>query len=114
MTLSLYIFARLLILLFAAHIVCDLTLQDGMLSSAKRRVGNPDIPWYVALSAHSTIHSAAVLLITGSLPLALIEFVAHFVIDYAKCEGDVSLKQDQIAHVLFKVGYAMVIVTGVA
>lgn len=109
---SLLIFARILLLLIAAHIICDTALQDARMSASKRRNGG-EAPWYIALAGHSIIHSAAVLLITGSLALAVVEFVAHWLIDYWKCEGRIDFKQDQFLHVMCKLAYAVVVLAGV-
>jgi hypothetical protein len=89
----------MLFALVVAHNLADYPLQGSFLSEAKNR--NTDIgaifwPW--ALSAHALIHGGFVFLITGSLVLGLLETAAHAFIDWLKCEGDISLKQDQLAH----------------
>lgn len=44
-------------------------------------------PWYQCLGAHAMVHAGFVTLITGSTSLGICEFAAHFLIDYAKCDG---------------------------
>lgn len=106
---------HLLILLLAAHALCDYPLQGDFLSKAKNRSNPlPGVPWWQALSAHAAIHSGAVLLLTGSAPLACIEFCAHFFIDDQKCAGRLSFNADQALHVACKLGYVAAVYFGVA
>ena len=48
-------------------------------------------------------------LISGSLWLGLFETALHGFIDYTKCEHKTSLAQDQMLHLLCKVGYCVYI-----
>lgn len=89
----------MLILLLAAHALCDYPLQGDFLSKAKNRlVPIPGVPWWQALGAHSLIHGGAVALITGIWWLAIVEAVAHWIIDDAKCRGKISFNVDQVLH----------------
>lgn len=96
---------ELLALLLAAHALCDYPLQGDWLSKAKNHrldlVPGERI-WPGALLGHAAIHGAAVGLITGSVVLGLLEFAAHTVIDYAKCDGRLSYNTDQALHVACK------------
>jgi hypothetical protein len=47
-----------------------------------------------------------VFLITGNVLLGLIETLSHWIVDFLKCEGRLSLHQDQAIHVAFKIIYA--------
>lgn len=79
---------RLLLLLFAAHALCDYPLQGDFLARGKNHTAPlPDVPWYQCLFAHVLIHAVAVLLITGSVILAMLELIIHAGTDYAKCAG---------------------------
>lgn len=78
---------ELLFWLLVAHSLCDYPLQGEYLAAAKRRNSGHSTPWWIALTAHSLIHAGAVALITGSIALGLAEFVAHWIIDYLKCDG---------------------------
>lgn len=100
----------LLILLLAAHALCDYPLQGDFLSRAKNRIAPlPGVPWFQALGAHALIHAGAVLLVTGFWWLAAIEAVAHALIDDAKCAGRISFNTDQALHVLCKLAYAGIV-----
>lgn len=89
--------------LIVAHCVCDYPLQGDFLARAKNhRAPIAGVDWWIALAAHAVIHAGAVWFITRSPILAALEFVAHVAIDYAKCEGATSFRQDQLAHVVCK------------
>ena len=73
-----------------------------------RRAHTGDAPpqlWIYCLSAHSLVHAGTVWLITGSPVYGFIEFVIHWVIDFAKCEKWTNFNQDQGLHLLSKVAY---------
>lgn len=100
----------LVLLLLAAHALCDYPLQGDFLSTAKNRQAPlPGVPWFQALGAHALIHAGAVLVLTGVWWLAAFEAVAHAAIDDAKCAGRISFNTDQALHVLCKLAYAGVV-----
>jgi len=103
-------FATILLLLFAAHAFCDYPGQGQFLSEAKNRHINTDGCWWRAMLAHCLIHSGLVLLITGSLWLALPELVIHYATDCAKCEDWISSDTDQAIHYGCKVVWALAVV----
>lgn len=77
-----------LILLLAGHALCDYPLQGDFLAKGKNRWKPiPGVPWYHCMVAHCLIHAGMVYLITNIPLLAVLEFVIHFVTDYAKCAG---------------------------
>jgi len=49
-----------------------------------------------------------VIIITGSNLFAVIEAISHWLIDFFKCEKWISLHQDQIGHMLFKILYCAI------
>lgn len=100
--------AQVFLLLLAAHWVADYPLQGDFLSRAKSE--GPLRHYH--LLAHSGIHAGAVLLVTASLPLALIEWLVHAIIDEAKVRGRTTFAQDQIAHLTCKVAYVTAIAGG--
>ena len=61
---------------------------------------------YYWMTAHALVHGGVVYLITGNISLGLIEAVIHWLTDYAKCEGWISMHQDQAVHIGCKVGYS--------
>lgn len=96
--------AVLLLLLLFAHCLADFPWQGDFLSKAKNAVSPiPGVPWYTAMGAHCGIQAGFVGVITGSISLALAEFVAHFVIDNLKCRGKIGFNTDQALHVGCKV-----------
>lgn len=98
-----------LILLIAAHALCDYPLQGDFLARAKNETAPiPGVPWWQAMLAHSAIHAGAVMLITGVWALAVAEFIIHFMTDRAKCRGVISYNSDQAIHVACKVAWAAV------
>lgn len=95
-----------LLLLLAAHGVCDYPLQGDFLAKGKNhKMPLPGVPWYQCLIWHSMIHAGAVALITGSLALGIAEFAVHCLIDYGKCSGWFGFNTDQAFHVACKVGW---------
>jgi hypothetical protein len=95
---------KLLFFLLAAHALCDYPLQGDFLAKGKNQTSPiPGVPWRQCLWAHSMIHAGAVLLITGSIWLAIAELVCHWCIDYSKSAGRLSFNQDQFAHIACKV-----------
>ena len=94
---------EMLLLLLAAHCLCDYPLQGDFMAQGKNRnthVGR-DI-WHMILPAHAAIHAGAVLLVTGSVVAFIVEFLSHSAIDYLKCENKITFAQDQAAHVVVK------------
>lgn len=111
--------AVLLFALLIGHAVADFALQGKFLAMAKNRhadldalFGDTKAPrglWLHALGAHSFIHAAPVWLLTGSVGLAALEVVLHWLIDFAKCEGWTKFGTDQFLHFLCKVTYVILI-----
>ena len=96
------------------HAVLDFMLQPDIMASAKSRssryhrdADNNVPPWYYWLGAHCLGHGGAVYLISGNLWLGLLETVLHGLIDYSKCEQKTTLAQDQVLHVVCKLGYCV-------
>ena len=112
-------FTTLLFWLLIGHAIADFTLQPDTLASAKRRTAIGELPWQVALSAHSAIHAGFVALVTGSVFLGTLELLAHSAIDFAKCEGMLGQGRtamwiDQSLHVACKCAWISMIAAGVA
>ena len=95
------------------HAIADFPLQGEFLATAKNRrflirLQDPCRPvsiWVACMTVHCLVHAGAVWIVTGSALLGLVEFVLHWGIDVAKCEGATSFNQDQILHILCKAGY---------
>ena len=101
---------EVMVLLVAWHALADYPLQGDFVAQYKApgsRLGGEAVwPW--VMGAHCAIHAGGVLVITGVVWLALVEFVLHWWIDEAKCRGLHGFHVDQAAHLLCKVGYVLV------
>lgn len=94
---------ELLLLLIAAHALCDYPFQGDFLANGKNHKNPiPGVPFYHPLLAHSSIHGAAVGLITGNIWLGVAEFLIHTAIDYSKCDGRIGFNTDQVMHIICK------------
>jgi hypothetical protein len=96
--------------MLVGHALADYPLQGPFLAEGKSRhtaIGAQFWPW--ALSSHALIHGGAVALATGSVVLGLCEAALHAWIDFLKCEGSITLHDDQLAHVACKVCWALVV-----
>ncbi len=93
--------------LLVAHFALDYPLQGDTTATNKNRHANTPlqkyVPWYYWMTAHAAMQAGAVELVTGSLALACAEFVAHWLIDYGKCERWFSIHVDQALHIGCKV-----------
>ena len=101
---------EMLALLIVAHFLADYPLQGEFLALAKNHSAPiPFVPWYQAMTAHAAIHAGFVGVLTGLWWLGVAEFVAHFLIDYAKCAKRLSFNQDQALHIICKVCWAAIV-----
>jgi uncharacterized protein DUF3307 len=95
------------------HALADYPLQGDFLAKAKNRaMPIPGVPWWQALSAHALIHAGGVAFLTGSLPLGIVELIAHAAIDDSKCAGKISYNMDQLLHVVCKAVYVLAVLAG--
>lgn len=101
--------AQALLLMGAAHVLCDFPLQPGMLSVAKRPGGDPRLPWPMALGGHALMHGGAVAAITGAWWLGVAETAAHAGIDFAKTRGAFGVAVDQALHLACKAAWAVAV-----
>jgi Protein of unknown function (DUF3307) len=100
----------MLLQLLALHALCDFPLQGDFMARAKNhKTPIPGVPWSFVLLAHALIHAGAVSLV-APLWCAVVEFFAHYALDYAKNEGwlgkgEHAFSNDQLGHVLCKLAY---------
>ena len=113
----------LLFWLLVGHAVADYPLQSDFIAKAKNRHNpmgfipagqTPQVHWPFVLCAHAATHAGAVALVTGSVFLGVLEFVAHTIIDFAKCENWTSIYSDQALHVGCKLLWIWLIWWGAA
>jgi hypothetical protein len=110
----LHTFLWYLIALCAGHALCDYPLQGDFLARGKNHTAPlPFIPWQRCLEAHALIQAGMVLAVTGNTTLALMEFVVHAAVDWAKCEGWFGFNVDQIIHYATKLLWAQLLTWGV-
>lgn len=105
---------EMFLLMLMAHGLCDYPLQGDWLSKAKNHklsLVPGETIWPMALAFHAGIHAGAVYLITGSALVASLEFICHSAIDYAKCNGRLTYNQDQLLHIVCKVGWAAMLIS---
>jgi hypothetical protein len=97
---------RIFFWLMVGHAVADYLLQSFGVNHDKNPNKAPAL-WIYAMSAHCLANAGAVSLATGSVALGVAEFVLHFVIDLARCDGRTSRGVDQGLHVACKLLWAV-------
>jgi len=120
---------QMAVLFFAlaiGHAFADFAWQSQFMAVNKNRHllpkdtddGRPSTMWIHVLSAHCLVHAGVVWMLLSDWKsawiFALTEFVLHWAIDFAKCDGKTSFNTDQLLHYLCKVGYVTVIGLGLA
>src|SRR5688572_13122369 len=93
--------------LVATHALMDYALQSDAIATCKwRKCDSPvakSVPWYYWLTAHAVLHGAAVGAVVrwfgfgwdAVAVLAVAETVAHWLIDFGKCEKWYEIGLDQ-------------------
>ena len=66
------------------------------------------------MTSHAATHAMGVFLVTRSATCAIVEFFAHFLVDFGKCEKWFSIHADQAMHIACKAVYAYTIYRGLA
>lgn len=104
--------------LFVGHAIADFWAQSDALAKMKNRNRDasafcppgqkPQKMWFYALTAHSLMHGASVAIITGSVGLGVAETIAHWMIDFGKCENWYGIHFDQAAHIVCKLAWLAV------
>lgn len=112
-------FIQSFFLLLIGHAIADFALQTDIMAKLKNRHNKPDfIPngqkyvpcWGYWLSAHGLIHAGMVYVVTQNIWLAIIEFIAHCIIDFIKCENKINPHIDQLLHILTKISFIFFII----
>jgi hypothetical protein len=105
---------KILFLLLAGHALADFCLQTPWIAKNKNPHSGPpegydpkihgpmQTVWPYVLTAHSLTHGLMVFLATGDYRLGLAETVAHWAIDYAKCQRMFGIHMDQFLHIACK------------
>lgn len=95
------------------HAFADFVLQSGAMALGKSRhhQGAPgEPPWYYWLTSHALMHGGVVTIVAGSAGLGLAEFIAHWLIDFGKCEEMYGFHSDQALHLVCKLTWILIIV----
>tara|TARA_R110001599_G_scaffold2627_6_gene14244 strand:- start:12095 stop:12439 length:345 start_codon:yes stop_codon:yes gene_type:complete len=98
--------------LVASHFVADYVFQTDAIAVGKNHKISKEhltVPWYYWLFAHSIVHALGVYFVTQSLTLFYMELVAHFLIDFSKCNKWINLNVDQLLHISCKIFYVFFI-----
>ena len=103
--------------LLVGHAIADFALQGDHIARGKNRHRKTEPPpgqvytlcWPYFLTAHSLIHGGAVYLATGSWELGTAETIAHWCIDFGKCEGWYGVHVDQLLHFTCKIGWLAIL-----
>lgn len=98
--------------LLVMHAILDFPLQGDTVAvnknpNAKTKL-QEKVPWYYWMGSHALSHGGGVALVTGSIVLGICEVIAHFIIDYFKCQEKFSIHGDQILHLTCKIVWAIV------
>lgn len=96
--------------LMVGHAIADFALQSDWMVTFKSRhnkvppeySNRPDLVWVHVLTSHALLHGGAVALATGNVWLGVAETVAHWIIDFGKCENWFGFHTDQVLHIACK------------
>jgi hypothetical protein len=98
--------------LVCAHFLFDFVLQGETIAVNKNRHSKTDlqkhVPWQYWAVAHAFVHGGAVCWITNNVWLGIAEVVAHFTIDFFKCERKYDIHVDQMLHMWSKIAWAVI------
>ena len=100
------------LLLVAGHLVCDYVFQTDPIAKGKNRNTEPclfGVDWWYWMTTHAVTHGLAVGTITGSVFLGLLETLAHWLIDFGKCEKWYGLHVDQALHIACKILWVIIL-----
>jgi Protein of unknown function (DUF3307) len=92
--------------LVVAHILLDYPWQGDYMAKIKNPVNCQY--WWLPMTYHALLHAVAVDWATEMPACAIIEFFAHWWIDYLKCKGKFGELADQLLHLLCKAIYVAI------
>ena len=97
---------ELFLKLVIGHAIADFWMQTDAIATGKNRNIDPEkfgVPWWYWLTAHALMHGGVVWAITGNVWLGCAEIIAHWLIDFGKCEKWYGIHEDQAAHIWCKI-----------
>lgn len=97
--------------LICGHAWSDFALQSDSMAKGKNRHRKTEPPpgakyqptWFYWLTAHALIHGSIVAFVTQNIWLGVSETVAHWCIDFGKCENWYGIHVDQGLHGICKI-----------
>lgn len=92
------------------HCLGDFALQSDRMAREKCPGCGETLGWGWWLFGHAGVHGFLVALVTGLPLLGLAEWIAHGLIDLAKCRHLTGMAQDQGLHLFCKLIWAFVAV----
>lgn len=96
--------------LLAGHALGDYALQGDFIANFKNRhTASLETIWPYVLTSHALIHGFFVYLATDSIHLGIAETIAHWVIDFCKCEKWFGIHIDQWLHIGCKILWAYLV-----
>lgn len=107
----------MLLKLIIGHALADFALQNPDMARLKNRHNKPiNVPsgqkvipcWFYFLTSHALIHGGVVWLIMGHWHFAVAETIAHWSIDFIKCENWINPHVDQFLHFICKVAWVII------
>jgi hypothetical protein len=103
----------ILLRLIWAWLLLDYALQgDFMARTKNHKYPDEKVPWVWPWLSHAFLQAGGVYLVTWSLTLSMIEFVAHAAIDYCKADERLTYSQDQSLHLICRIVYAIALSGG--
>ena len=105
---------ELIFKMLIGHAIADFAFQSSEMGAGKNRHRRIEPPpgqiytpcWPYFLTAHALIHGGAVWVATGSMTFGMVETIAHWSIDFVKCENWTTPHQDQALHFICKIIWA--------
>ena len=90
--------------LLCGHFLGDYVFQsDWVAINKSRHTNKTPVHWGYVLTSHAVVHGVMVSLVTQNIWFGIAETVAHFVIDFGKCENWYGIHVDQGLHGLCKI-----------
>ena len=101
--------------LIIGHAFADFVFQSDSMAKGKNLNYKTTPPigaiyqptWVYWLTAHSLVHGGTVWIITQNIWLGLAETICHWLIDFGKCKNWYGIHQDQSAHIICKLVWAL-------
>lgn len=111
-------FLQMLYFMICGHALADFALQSDAMARGKNRNRQNEVApppgvqfqptWYYWLTGHALIHGLMVSFATGIWWLGCFEAIAHWLIDFGKCDKKYGVNTDQAFHFACKILWAFI------